>query len=283
MIWFVMLLLSALAVAFVLRPFLSKPANSAASNSSLAVYRDQLGEIDADHARGLIAAPEAEAARIEVKRRILQTDGASAEEKRVEISQVGVILAGGLFVALSVGIYLTLGAPSLPGHPYSATEETSAEQSQAAGEIDGMISKLEQHLKAKPDDVEGWRALGWAQMQIGRSHAGVEALKRAAALAPLKASIQAMYGEAMVREAEGDVGENALAVFDHVLSFAPKDPRARFYRGLYLSQNKQEKAALDLWIGIILDGPADAEWLPSIREQAKELSKKMGLDPLSVP
>jgi cytochrome c-type biogenesis protein CcmH len=152
-----------------------------------------------------------------------------------------------------------------------------------AGEVDAMIAKLQQHLKDKPDDVEGWKALGWAQMQIGRSHAGVEALRKAASLAPTDASVLAMFGEALVREAEGDVTDDALAVFEKVLVVAPKDPRARFYKGLYLSRNNQDREALDLWIAVIKDSPADAEWVPSIRQQAKDLAQKMGVDPATVP
>ena len=39
-----------------------------------AVYRDQLGEIESDRARGLIGEEEAEAARVEIARRLFAAD-----------------------------------------------------------------------------------------------------------------------------------------------------------------------------------------------------------------
>jgi cytochrome c-type biogenesis protein CcmH len=283
MIWFVMTAMVAIALVMVLRPFFDRPSDDTPANKSLAVYRDQLAEVDADLERGLISAPEAEAARLEIKRRILALDTTQAAATATGTSRTGAIVTGGVVAALSVGLYLYLGKPMLPGHPYRAEEEQTAMGTAAAGEVEGMIAKLQQHLKDKPDDLEGWRALGWAQMQIGRSQAGVDALRKAAALAPTNASVLAMLGEAMVRQAEGDVTDEALSVFDRVLAIAPKDPRARFYKGLHLSRNNQDRAALDLWIDVIKDGPADAEWIPSIRQQAKDLAQKMGVDPATVP
>ncbi|PMX83578.1 c-type cytochrome biogenesis protein CcmI, partial [Pseudomonas sp. GW460-C3] len=46
--------------------------------SEVAVYKDQLAEIERDLAAGLIAAPEAEAARIEISRRLLAADSSES-------------------------------------------------------------------------------------------------------------------------------------------------------------------------------------------------------------
>lgn len=283
MIWVVLVLMAAAAAAMLLRPLVVSTVDPSAQSSSLSVYKSQLAEVDADLERGLISMAEADAARIEIKRRILALDTRAAGVRSSARSTLAVLCAGSAFAASSIGLYLTLGQPFLEGHPYNRADEETAVTQAASSEIEAMIGKLEQHLKAEPDDVEGWRALGWAQMQIGRSHAGVEALKKAASLAPSNVSMLAMYGEALVREAEGDVTDDAIAVFEKVLQLAPKDPRARFYKGLHLSQHDQGKAALDLWIEVIRDSPQDAEWLPSIRQQAKELATKMKLDPATVP
>lgn len=283
MIWIVIALLSLIAAAMLVRPLVAAQNDNVAQSSSLAVYKSQLSEVDSDLQRGLIAATEAEAARLEIKRRILALGSAATIAAPPAASVPLVVVAAGAFAVFSIGLYLYLGQPMLAGHPYALVEEQEAVADATSSEIEGMISKLEQHLKAEPDDVEGWRALGWAQMQIGRSRAGAEALKKAASLAPLNASMQAMYGEALVREAEGDVTDEAIEVFERVLQIAPQDPRARFYKGLYLSQHDQGKAGLDLWIEVIRNSPADAEWLPSIRQQAKELALKLKLDPASIP
>ena len=69
-LWFVLALMTAAAIFAVLWP-LSRHGGKARSGSDLAVYRDQLAEIERDLAAGLIGTQEAEAARIEVSRRLL--------------------------------------------------------------------------------------------------------------------------------------------------------------------------------------------------------------------
>ena len=67
MLWLVLALMTAGAIFAVLWP-LSRRAASPAGNE-VAVYRDQLDEIERDRATGLIGEREAEAARVEVSRR----------------------------------------------------------------------------------------------------------------------------------------------------------------------------------------------------------------------
>src|SRR5215470_487858 len=75
LLWIVFALLTAVAVLAVLWPLGRARAAAAAatetSGSDLAVYRDQLAEIDRDLAAGRIAEREAEAARVEVSRRLI--------------------------------------------------------------------------------------------------------------------------------------------------------------------------------------------------------------------
>src|SRR4051812_39499335 len=75
-LWFVMALMTAAAIFAVLWPLSrNRPL---ASGSDVAVYRDQLDEIGRDRAAGLIGEAEAEAARIEVSRRLLAAADAPA-------------------------------------------------------------------------------------------------------------------------------------------------------------------------------------------------------------
>jgi hypothetical protein len=38
-----------------------------------------------------------------------------------------------------------------------------------------------------------------------------------------------------------------------------------------------------MWIELIKDSPKDAEWLPQIRKQARDLALKLKIDPKTVP
>src|SRR5450759_5548129 len=89
--------------------------------SDVVVYCDQLDEIQRDRSSGLIGEAEAEAARIEVSRRLIAAaDAAESEKSAPETSSLWrrrVTAIAGL-VLLPVGavaLYLTLGSPDLPG------------------------------------------------------------------------------------------------------------------------------------------------------------------------
>ena len=69
-LWFIFGLMTAAALFAVLWP-LGRYPRAARGGSDLMVYKDQLQEIDRDRAAGLIGEAEAEAARLEVSRRLL--------------------------------------------------------------------------------------------------------------------------------------------------------------------------------------------------------------------
>jgi cytochrome c-type biogenesis protein CcmH len=283
MIWVLLVVLAVISTWFVIRPLLLSDAEQNASSSSLEVYRSQLLEVDADLARGIISTAEADAARVEIKRRILNLEEAPDRVAGPHVSRTMAVVVGVVCAGLAAMLYAQLGRPLLPGKPYSLQQEQAAVSEAATTELDAMIAKLTSHLATSPEDLQGWKALGWAQMQTGRTAEGVKALARAAELAPKDAAVLSMYGEGLVREADGKVTPQALAVFERVIAIAPADPRARYYKGLQLMQDGKLKEAFEIWVVVIKESPPDAEWLPSIREQAKELAAKINVDPKSVP
>jgi cytochrome c-type biogenesis protein CcmH len=284
-IWLAVVLLTLAALITVLPPLLKGAKAIAASDSDLAVYRDQLKEVDADEGRGLISAAEAEAARIEIKRRILALAPLSAPAR--ETPRAAKVLALVVAIAVvggSVGTYLLLGRPGLPAQPYDPSREQQTADGDMLRQIDSMVERLADRLKQQPNDGEGWRMLGWSYIQLGRVDEGVEALKRAVVLDAQNGALRSLLGEALFRQAGGKVTPEALAAFEEAVKRDAKDPRARFYIGVGQMQAGKDRDALATWVAIIRDGPPDAEWLPAIRAAAREVAVKLKLDPkVAVP
>src|SRR5580692_1356097 len=69
-LWIIFAVMTAAAVLAVVWPLGRKP-NVVSGGSDRLVYQDQLAEIDRDRAAGLVGEAEAEAARVEVSRRLL--------------------------------------------------------------------------------------------------------------------------------------------------------------------------------------------------------------------
>ena len=139
MLWIIIAALTAAALAALVAPFARARrggADRAAHN--LAVYSDQLREIDVDVERGVLQAGEADSARIEISRRMLDAapsgDGANEDGGVPGGRTFGAIQIAGIAViaiavpAISVFIYVSGGSPEQAGS-LSRAAPTSAWQS----------------------------------------------------------------------------------------------------------------------------------------------------------
>src|SRR5438128_6010066 len=132
-LWLVIALMTAAAILAVLWPLSRRAA--LASGSDVEVYRDQLDEIERDRAAGRISEGEAEAARVEVSRRLLAAaDVPSAAPRTVAAwRRRAVALAALLLLPLgAASLYLALGSPGLPGQPQAARRDAPPEQRSVA-------------------------------------------------------------------------------------------------------------------------------------------------------
>src|ERR1041384_5500816 len=77
-LWFLFALMTAAAIFAGLWP-LGRGRRAQPGGSDLAVYRDQIEEVARDRAAGLIGEAEAEAARVEVSRRLIAAADAQAQ------------------------------------------------------------------------------------------------------------------------------------------------------------------------------------------------------------
>ena len=148
-LWLAFALMTAAAIFAVLWP-LSRTGTQR-SGSDAEVYRDQLDEIARDSAAGLIGPAEAEAARVEVSRRLIAARDAEQERappdptravmRRRVVAVVALVAVPGLAAAL----YLVNGSPQLPGEPLAARMA----QARQTGSIAGMIARVARPISAR--------------------------------------------------------------------------------------------------------------------------------------
>ena len=97
LLWLILALMTGAAALALLRPLARGRAAVARSASDIAIYKDQLAEIERDRERGLIAGEEAQAATLEVSRRLIDADRVAAVPDATAASSL-------LLAALSDGI-----------------------------------------------------------------------------------------------------------------------------------------------------------------------------------
>src|SRR5215207_6807941 len=130
MLWFVMALMTAAAIFAVLWPLARR--TPLPTGSDVAVYRDQLDEIERDRTGGLIGEREAEAARVEVSRRLLaaadEVAPAHSPDRRGWRRRAAALAALILLPHGAASFYLMLGSPDLPGERQAAGRDSAPEQ-----------------------------------------------------------------------------------------------------------------------------------------------------------
>ena len=92
------------------------------SSFALAVYRDQLAEINHDVARGILDETQARAAQIEIERRVLALDDAPKFQPAKAPKPVLIIAMAVVLPLAAFGLYSRLGSPELVAGSASVAE-----------------------------------------------------------------------------------------------------------------------------------------------------------------
>jgi cytochrome c-type biogenesis protein CcmH len=262
-LWFVFALMTVVAIFAVLWP-LSRSSLAQTGGSEAAVYRDQLAEIDRDGAAGLIGGSEAEAARVEISRRLL----AAVDSERALPSQsnLGLRRASAIVALLALPIaaltfYLPLGSPRLGDFPL-ASRTPAADAGQP---LDNLVVQVEAHLEKNPTDGRGWSVLAPVLARLGRHDAAVRAYRNSITYAGDSAARRSDLGEALVGSAGGVVTAEARAEFERAVSLNADEPKASYFLGLAAEQDGRPDAAAAVWRAMLARTPADAPWRPLVQ------------------
>lgn len=286
MILFVVLgLMTVIALALLVVPLLRRHgAQAVRADYDMEIYRDQLGELERDVERGLIGPEEKATARTEIERRMLNAvpvDGSPDDARPTGQGPLIAAFALTVLVPLAAGsIYLGLGTPELEDQPFA--ERPPETLATIAGDVDAMdieamVAGLAERLESEPDDLAGWVMLGRSYGALARYDLAVAALERAAQLSGFEPDITAMLAEHRVFAADGLVTPAAKRDFETALAKDPDQVAARFYLAMARAQAGDFQTALDSWLALAQVTPADAPWLPALREQIDLAARNLGI------
>lgn len=281
--WIVAPLVAALAALWIAAPLLrNRVMEMNDSEGAISVFRDQLDEVERDHAAGLISAEERDAAQREIESRTLtaarQIDGGVTISRRAPLAAaVLTVLAAGV----ALGGYVALGADGAPDRPLAARETELLERRAGSGDLNARIALMIERTKDNPESFEDWWTLAVSYASIGNDAASVDAYRRAAELAPGEAGVQAAYAEAMVLANGNKVPRAARIIFETVLRDTP-DPRARYYVALAKAQSQEFEAALSDWVALKEESSPQAPWMPLVRRDIVNMARFLEWDLLTV-
>ena len=298
MIYFVsgaLLMLTGVLMAFLL-PLLSgslRAPQIGRDAYDLTVYRDQLIEIDNDLERGLFSAEEADAARIEIQRRMLAAGPAAiladgAGEATMGNGRRTATAAVLLLPAAAAILYLELGRPGLPDTPLAQrTSEIAAaadrRSAQASGNVEHMnpaelAQQLAKRLESDPQNADGWSLLARSYITLGRFADAAQAYAKVAALNGRHPDTLSAWGEALTRATDSAVPPKARKLFEEAHAKDFGEPRAWFYIGLAKAQAGDIQGAFTDWVALAKSATADAPWLPTVQGHIRQAAGRLGIE-----
>ncbi|MBP1850887.1 c-type cytochrome biogenesis protein CcmI [Rhizobium halophytocola] len=264
--WIAAAILTFVVALFLLLPlWRSREVVATVSAGEAAVYRDQLGELERDRETGTIAPEDADYARAEIARRLIavsheEEQAAAGVDGRHRLAQVFVIV---LLPVIALGLYLGTGAPGIPDQPLAARLENPGNN------LALLVTKVEKHLAANPDDGSGWDVVAPIYMRMGRFGDADLAYRNAIRLLGENAVRLKGLGEAVIAQAEGVVTDEARSAFEKALKLAPDDPQAQYYLALALEQSGKKDEARAAFEAIVETSPKDAPWLEVVNRHVE--------------
>ncbi|MBL6934987.1 MAG: c-type cytochrome biogenesis protein CcmI [Alphaproteobacteria bacterium] len=266
----------------------------------LAVYSDQLHELEADLARGVLTEAEATPVRLEIERRVLAADRELDQAPQVAAFSPG--LRRRSLVALMVvipvaalGLYLFLGVPGLPGQPFDSRSAPGQEVEApdmspgdiSEADISAMVEGLAARLEQEPENLEGWRMLAQSYLVLERPDEAYGALRKGLEHFPndpglllALARIEVFLAQEEDAETDMTLGEavplvppKAARFYERLLAVMPEHEEALWMVGLAEAQSGNRDKARKLWLRLLALTPRESESRAALEEYLRILEK----------
>ena len=288
MFWLICAGLLVVALLFIFPTLLQPETRDHAAEvreANLAVYRDQLRELEADLQNGIIEKGQYEQDREEIERRLL-TDMGSDKQKSTKLKAVMSSRKLAYTVALvmplsAVLLYLKVGTP----RALSAETATAAQNTESAGNqtgemsqqrIEANVAALEKRLEQNPNDGPGWAMLGRSYSTLQRYKEASAAFEKAAAIAPNDADLLTEYAFALSMARSQDWHGKPTELLTKALQIDPNNLKTLVLAGNAAFKTKNYNQAIQYWEKVLPTLPPNSEVQESLSakiNEAKRLAK----------
>ena len=307
--WLIAAILVAIALAFVLPPLLQTSAQTSPGSddgqsrkeANVDVYRDQLSELEADVANGIVSREQYTQDRDEIERRLLEdVSPPQANSKIREKKSTAAVGGRGPAYAIAVGIpviaialYLRVGDPAAlspqPGQSARPASSAAVGQSQApfaggaqpAGQmtqqaIEANVAKLAARMEQNPGDVQGWIMLGRFYVNLEKYSEASNAYAKATALKPDDADLLGDYAFAMGMANGQRLQGQPVELINRALKLDPENPKALELAGSAAFEVKNYSQAINYWQKLMQKTPPNSELAQALSQRITEAKSLAG-------
>jgi cytochrome c-type biogenesis protein CcmH len=293
LIWAAMLVV---AIAFVLPPALRAEAAKAKNEdarreANIAVYRDQLAELDADLRNGIVSQEQYAQDRDDIERRLLEDSGGSiasrrpASAKRVDgpaaVQRKHAYLVAIGLALVAVIFYLKVGSPdgimnaAIARNSAAPTMPSGAPGERTQAQIEANVAALAKKLQANPADAQGWTMLARSYSSMEKYGEAASAYAKATELTPKDADLWAEYAFATAMANGQKLDGKPMEFVDRALKLDPNNSKALGLAANAAFEAKDYQKAIDYWQRLAKQVPPNSEVARTIQSRIEEAKSQL--------
>jgi cytochrome c-type biogenesis protein CcmH len=239
---------------------------------NVAVYRDQLAELEKEFESGVLSAEDTAQAREEIERRLLE-DVEGGDHAPVTTARFG--WQGWLILALipvcAAGFYIWRG------HPRG--EQAEMAQAPNAEQINAMVQGLADKLAKNPDNPDGWLMLARSYMNLNRVQDAVAAFAHLEGKMDNDSGLLADYAEALVATQDPANSHKAAKLVAQALALEPGNAKALFLSGGLAFSQGDYRTAVARWEKIMPQLEPGSEDANFVLDGINRARAKVGMPP----
>ncbi len=268
----------AIALAFVLPPLLRRKeaaAKAARKDINISVYRDQMKEMEADRANGLLSEDQFQTAKVELEARLAEDALAQADTTMTPVAsrRLGFGLAGLLPIA-AFGLYFVLGNPmSLISIAEAQANPAATGAAQGEHDVMKMIQQVEEKTRKDPNDGEAWTILAKTYAVVGHWPEALNAYEKAYKLKPDVPAVMTGYAEALAITNNRVLQGQPIKLVLQALEKDPNDMKGLELAGIAAFQEKSFAKAAFYFKHLHKLLPPESPYAQDILEAQKEANR----------
>jgi cytochrome c-type biogenesis protein CcmH len=289
--WVICAVMLIVAILFVLPPALRSEAaksrnEDARREANIAVYRDQLAELEADLRNGIVSQEQYAQDRDDIERRLLEDTTLNAPKtkppkidatarKHAYLVSIGLALVAVIF-------YLKVGSPD--GIMNAAIARNAAEPTAAAGapgertqaQIEANVAALAKKLQSNPSDAQGWTMLARSYSSMEKYGESAGAYAKATELTPNDANLWAEYAFVTAMASGRKLEGKPMELINQALKIDPENAKALQLAGTAAFEAKDYQKAIDYWQRVLKQVPPQSEVAQTITGRINEAKSQLG-------
>lgn len=271
--WLVCAVMLLIALAFVLPPLWQRDEKSnegEVREANVAVYRDQLRELEAELHNAIVSQEQYNQDREEIERRLLQdlseTANSGKQGKPALNDRNLAIVIGAALPLIAVVFYLPLAKQNERDKVRTAAEAPAANAAPFANQsgemtpqaIEANVAKLAKKMEENPNDAKGWAMLARSYSQMQRYKDAAEAFEHATTLTPGDADLWADYAFVVSMINGKEMQGKPTEFINKALAIDPRNRKALVLAGDAAFNLKNYDKAINYWETVLKTLPPDA-------------------------